>query len=48
VVSPPDIDISNIIPTEQVAFMYLGVHIHIYVTTVNERRGHELEKGQEG
>lgn len=37
---------SNIIQLEQIVIMYLGIcsYIHMYVTTFNEKGGHEFER----
>lgn len=59
-VSPENIHKSNIVKTEQVAFMYLTIYMYIYiwicifiytcsnVTTVHEEKGHKFEREQNG
>lgn len=49
-VSPEHIYTSNIIQSEQIVLKHLGMYVstytYMFVTTINERRGHEFESDQ--
>ena len=43
---------SNIIHSKQVIFRYLEIYVHMYaymyITMINDKRGHEFERDQGG
>jgi hypothetical protein len=51
-ISPENIYMSNIIHSKQVIFRYLEIYVHMYaymyITMINDKRGHEFERDQGG
>lgn len=49
---PEDRQVSNMIQTEQVVLMYLGIymykHIHTFIIKIGEKRSHGYEREQGG
>lgn len=46
IIEQENIHTNNIIQPEQVVVMYLGICMHIHMSTINEKRAQELESNQ--